>query len=68
MLFLIQGFIFLGLQVTGVLIMSEYYENKDSGEDQQPINEEPIVDATSSDLVLNDDINSLGVRLKSNSH
>ena len=66
-LFLIQGSIYLGLELIGLLIMAEYHENPN--EDRQAIvNEEENSDSdksitSNSELILNDEINSIGVRL-----
>lgn len=66
-LFLIQGSIYLGLELIGLLIMAEYHENPN--EDRQAIvNDEEGSDSdksitSNSELILSDEINSIGVRL-----
>lgn len=56
-LFLIQGFICLGLEVIGLLIMSEYHEDLSRSD-----SEEAIINQTDDKMIVSDETNSLGVR------
>lgn len=68
-LFLIQGSIYLALELVGFLIMAEFYDDRNttSTDDDQPINNAFDDSFNSSDtkeiLPINDEVNSLGVKL-----
>ena len=68
-LFLIQGFIYLGLEVIGLLIMAEYYEQASDSSSQEAINQveseaSAVEDAEMIKSPDVDEVNSLGVRLE----
>lgn len=63
-MFLFQGFIYLALVTTGLLIMSDHYEESGTSSlpnDQQPINQENEDNISVKDEE-NEEINSLGVK------